>query len=148
MKKTRCSTGPSVLDAEAWRRILVSRNFNKSGEHLGKTIADLTKRLYLYKAGKQLYAFLAYKLIPLYKQSRVRLGLGEVLRRIIGKIVTKLLKIGVLNTTGSLQRYTGQGAGSEAAVHAVYKMFNKEETERVLMVDALNAFNSILKIVT
>lgn len=47
-----------------------------------------------------------------------------------------------------MQRYTGQGAGSEAAVHAVYKMFNKEETERVLMVDALNAFNSILKIVT
>ena len=70
------------------------------------------------------------------------------MRHIIGNIVTKLLKIGVLNVTGSLQRYTGQGAGSEAAVHAVYKMFNKEETERVLMVDALNAFNSILKIVT
>ena len=148
MKKTRCSTGPSVLDAEAWRRILVSRNFNKSGEHLGKTIAGLTKRLYLYKAGKQLDAFLAYKLIPLDKQSGVRLGIGEVLWRIIEKIVTKLLKIGVLNATGSLQRYRGQGAGSEAAVRAVYKMFNKDETERVLMVDALNAFNSILKIVT
>ena len=148
MKKTRCSTGPSVLDAEGWRRILVSRNFNKSGEHLGKTIAGLTKRLYLYKAGKQLDAFLAYKLIPLYKQSGLRLGIEEILRHIIGNIVTKLLKIGVLNVTGSLQRYTGQGAGSEAAVHAVYKMFNKEETERVLMADALNAFNSILKIVT
>ena len=148
MKKTRCSTGPSVLDAEGWRRILVSRNFNKSGEHLRKTIADLTKRLYQYKIGKQLDAFLAYKLIPLDKQSGVRLGIGEVLWRIIEKIVTKLLKIGFLNATGSLQRYRGQGAGSEAAVRAVYKMFNKDETERVLMVDALNAFNSILKIVT
>lgn len=148
MKKTRCSTGPSVLDAEGWRRILVWRNFNKSGEHLRKTIADLTKRLYQYKIGKQLDAFLAYKLIPLDKQSGVRLGIGEVLWRIIEKIVTKLLKIGVLNATGSLQRYRGQGAGSEAAVRAVYKMFNKDETERVLMVDALNAFNSILKIVT
>lgn len=148
MKKTRCSTGPSVLDAEGWRRILVWRNFNKSGEHLRKTIADLTKRLYQYKIGKQLDAFLAYKLIPLGKQSGVRLGIGEVLWRIIEKIVTKLLKIGVLNATGSLQRYRGQGVGSEAAVRAVYKMFNKDETERVLMVDALNAFNSILKIVT
>lgn len=148
MKKTRCSTSPSVLDAEGWRRILVWRNFNKSGEHLRKTIADLTKRLYQYKIGKQLDAFLAYKLIPLDKQSGVRLGIGEVLWRIIEKIVTKLLKIGVLNATGSLQRYRGQGAGSEAAVRAVYKMFNKDETERVLMVDALNAFNSILKIVT
>ena len=148
MKKTRCSTGPSVLDAEGWRRILVWRNINKSGEHLRKTIADLTKRLYQYKIGKQLDAFLAYKLIPLDKQSGVRLGIGEVLWRIIEKIVTKLLKIGVLNATGSLQRYRGQGAGSEAAVRAVYKMFNKDETERVLMVDVLNAFNSILKIVT
>ena len=149
MKKTRCSTGPSVLDAEGWRRKLVSGNFNKSGEHLRKTIADLTKRLYQYKTGKHLDPFLAYKLIPLDKQFGVRpIGIGEVLRRIIGKIIMKLLRIGVLNATRSLQRYTGQGAGSEAAVHAVYKMFNKEETERVLMADALNAFNSILKIVT
>ena len=77
--------------------------------------------------------FLAYKLIPLDKQFGVRpIGIGEVLRRIIGKIIMKLLRIGVLNATRSLQRYTGQGAGSEAAVHAIYKTFNEEETERVL----------------
>ena len=55
----------------------------------------------------------------------------------------KLLKRDVLKATGSLQLCTGQDAGSEAAIHAVYEMFNKESTEAVLMVDASNDFNAI-----
>ena len=34
-------------------------------------------------------------------------------------------------------------AGSEAAVHAIYDIFQKDDTEAVLLVDAENAFNSI-----
>ena len=78
------------------------------------------------------------------KQPGVRpIGIGEVLRRVIGKIVMQLLKRDVLKATGSLQLCAGQDAGSEAAVHTVYEMFNKENTEGVLMVDASNAFNAI-----
>ena len=56
------------------------------------------------------------------------------------KTVQKVLKRDVLMVTGSLQLCRGQGAGSEAAIHAVYEMSNKESTEAVLMVDASNAF--------
>ena len=38
----------------------------------------------------------------------------------------KLLKKDVLKTTGSLQLCARQDAGIEAAIHAVYEMFNKE----------------------
>ena len=95
-------------------------------EHLRKTIADMTKILCPDKIAKHLDAFLACRLIPLDKQSGVRpIGIGEVLRLNIGKIAMKLLKIDVLNATGSLQLCTGQGARSEATVHTASKMFNE-----------------------
>ena len=55
----------------------------------------------------------------------------------------KLLREYVLNATGSMQFCAGQKVGTETAIHAVYEMFNEEDTEAVLMVDASNAFNSI-----
>ena len=55
----------------------------------------------------------------------------------------KLLKRDDLKSTGSFQLCAGQDAGSEAAIHAVYEMFNEESTEAVLMVDASNVFNAI-----
>ena len=78
------------------------------------------------------------------KQPGVRpIGIGEVLRGVIGKIVMKLLKKDVLKATGSLHLCAGQDTDSEAAIHVVYEMFNKKSTEAVLMVDASNAFNAI-----
>ena len=49
----------------------------------------------------------------------------------------------VISSTGSLQVCAGQEAGSEAAIHAMEKIFKEESTEAVLLVDAANAFNSI-----
>ena len=104
----------------------------------------MTKRLCRDNTVKHLEAFLACRLIPLDKKPGVRpIAVGEILRRVIGKIVMKLLKRDVLKATGSLQLCAGQDAGSEAAIHAVYEMFNKESREAVLMVDTSNAFNAI-----
>ena len=97
----------------------------------------MAKRLCQGRSANYLAAFLACKLIPLDKQPGVRpIGIGEVLRRVIGKIVMKLLRKYVLKATGCLQLCAGQDAGSEAAFHAVYDMFNEDDTEAVLMVDA------------
>ena len=80
---------------------------------------------------------------PLDKQPSVRpIGTGEVLRRLIGKRVMKRLRKDILKETGSLRLCAGQDAGSEAAIHAVYDMFNEDNSEVVLAVDASNAFNS------
>ena len=102
-----------------------------------KTIVDMTKRLCQDNTVKHVEAFLACTLIPLDKQPGIGpIGIGEVLRRVIGKI-------NVLEATGSLQFCAGQDAGSEAAIHAVYEMFDKESTEATLMVDASVVFNAI-----
>ena len=71
------------------------------------------------------------------------IGVGETLRRIIGKTVAKVLKNEVADAVGSLQVCAGQDAGCEAAIHALRKIFEQEETEAVMLVDASNAFNSI-----
>ncbi|EDO26574.1 predicted protein [Nematostella vectensis] len=88
---------------------------------------------------------LASRLIPLNKgKSEVRpIGVGEVLRRIIGKCVTKVLKQDIVESSDSLQVCAGQKSGSEAAVHAVYNLFQHEQTDAVMLVDASNAFNSV-----
>ena len=93
IKKTRGSAGLSGLDADGWRQILMSGNFGSSGQDLRKAIADMTKRLCRDNTVKHLEAFLACRLIPLDKQPGVTpIGIGEILRRVIGKIVIKLLK--------------------------------------------------------
>ena len=116
IEKTRGSAGPSGLDADGWRRILMSGNFGSSGEDLRKAISDLTKRLFRDNTVKHLEAFLACRLLPLDKQPGVRpIGIGEILRRVIGKIVMKLLKRDVLKATVSLQFCAGQNAGSEVS---------------------------------
>jgi len=43
--KTKGAAGPSGLDAEAWRRILISKNFGNHGEELCKTIALMARKL-------------------------------------------------------------------------------------------------------
>ena len=47
------------------------------------------------------------------------------------------------DAAGSLQVCAGQEAGSEAVFHAIYDVYQQDETEAVPLVDADNAFNSI-----
>ena len=54
-----------------------------------------------------------------------------------------VLKEEVVSSAGALQVCAGQEAGSEAAIHAMEKIFKEESTEAVLLVDEENAFNSI-----
>ena len=54
-------------------------------------------------------------------------------------IAKKDLKV----ATGSVQVCAGQEAGSEAAIQAIYDVYQQDETEAVLLVDADNALNSI-----
>ena len=49
----------------------------------------------------------------------------------------------IQEAAGSLQLSAGQISGIEAAVHAVDSLFQQEETEAILLVDASIAFNSL-----
>ena len=49
----------------------------------------------------------------------------------------------VQDVAGSVQLRAGQTAGVEAAVHAMGKIFENNDTDAVLLVDASNAINSL-----
>ena len=70
-------------------------------------------------------------------------GVGEILRRIVGKVVVKNIKEDIIEAAGPLQACAGLESGIEASIHAMRKIFEKEETEAVLLVDAENAFNNL-----
>lgn len=67
---------------------------------------------------------------------------GEI-RTIIGKCVTKVTKREVMDASGSLQVCAGQKSGSEAAIHAMREMFEADETDAALLIDASHVFNSL-----
>ena len=147
--RTKGSSGPSGLDSDAWRRMLVSKNFGKFGSDLQKTLVAFAKKLCKENietngTSSSLEAYTSCRLIPLDKSPGVRpIGIGEVLRRIVGKAVISVIKPNILESAGELQLCAGQKSGCEAAVHAMRDIFNEEETDGLLLVDARNAFNSI-----
>ena len=71
------------------------------------------------------------------------IGVGEVLRRIAGKVVMTVIKTDVEETVGSLQACGGQSGGCEAAIHAMRTIYEEESTDAILLIDAANAFNSV-----
>ena len=80
----------------------------------------------------------ACRLIPRDKgEGTVRpSGVGEVLRRIMAKCVMKILKQDVIDASGLLQVCTGLEYGSEAAIHAMRKMFEADDNDAVLLMNA------------
>ena len=54
-----------------------------------------------------------------------------------------ILKKDVQTGVGNLQLCGGHVGGCEVGVHAVVELFNEEDTEGVIQIDASNAFNSI-----
>ena len=53
----------------------------------------------------------------------------------------KVVKEDSQKTAGYLQLCAGQEAGCEATIQAMHKIFESNETEAILIVDAENAFN-------
>ena len=89
-----------------------------------------------------LEAITACRLIAIDKKPGCRpVGIGEVLRRIIGKAVMEVTRDDIRDAVGNLQVCVGQQAGCEAAIHAMREIYEEPECEAVLMVDASNSFN-------
>ena len=147
--RTKGSAGPSGLDADQWRRMLISKHYGTTGKELRTAIAKMTQKLCMNEVPDQnvssLEAYTASRLVPLEKQpSGIRpIGIGEVLRRIIGKTIVNEIRPEIMESSGSLQLCGGQKAGCEAAVHAMNEIYEAEETDAVLFIDASNAFNSL-----
>ena len=71
------------------------------------------------------------------------IGIGEVFRRIVGKAVMMITKHDVQEAAGPLQTCTGLRSGIEASIHFARKVWDEEDTEAIIQVDADNAFNRL-----
>ena len=140
---TNSSAGPSGVNARRWRRLCSS--FQTASTDLCNSLALVARRICTSYVDPQGRAPLtASRLIALDKCLGVRpIAVGEAVRRIIGKAILAVIKLDVLEASGTLQLCAGQKAGSEAAIHTMHQMFENVESEAVLLVDASNAFNSL-----
>ena len=145
---TEGSAGPSGLDAMAWRRLCTS--FGESSNGLCAALALFTKRMSTtYIDPLSLSAYAASRLIPPDKCPGVRpIGVGEVCRRIVGKVIMKYAKAEIRRAVGPVQLCGGFESGCEAAFHTMSEIFQDENTEAMLFVDASNAFNQLNQKVT
>ena len=149
--KTKGGSGPSGLDADGWRKIVVSKSYGKINTDLRRAFANVITKICTEKRSVDtikdetpLEAFLTCRLIPLDKNPGLRpIGVGEVLQRTAGKVVMKVVKEDIKKAARCLQLCAGQEAGCEAAIHAMYKIFESNETKTILIVDAENGFNLI-----
>ena len=120
-------------------------SFKEASSNLCDAIAAVARRLCtsrIYPGA--LSAFFACRLVPLSKHPGVRpIGVGKVVRRIIGKAIIRVVKKDVMLSAGPLQACSGIPSGGKAAVHAVRETFARAGTEGDLLVDASHAFNSL-----
>ena len=136
----------SIFDANGFRQILESKSFKKSGTDLCTAIAAMPPRLCTeFIDPLSIETILANRLIPLDKgKGAVRpIGVGEVMQRIMGKCVMHVTKPDVTDASGSLQVCAGHKSGCEAAIYAMHNIFEVDERDAVLLIDASNAFNAL-----
>ena len=144
--RTKGAAGPSNFDANDWRNLIGSRNYGESSTDLCTAIAKMAKVVATEDLTGEnvLSALMACRLIPLDKNPGLRpIGIGEVLRRIIGKMVVWVLRPDLQEAAGDLQMCVGQEGGCEAGVHAMHTIFQDDNTHGIIQVDANNAFNTI-----
>ena len=120
--------------------------FGNHSLELQKSLARMTRKICSQKLSchDKLEALLVSQLIPLNKSPGVRpieIG-GEVLRRIIGKVVMPVVKKDVVQAD-SLQVCAGQVACVESAIQSMVDLFESDNSAAVLQIDATNASNSL-----
>ena len=93
---------------------------------------------------KSLEAYNACRLITLNKNPGVRpIGVGEVLRRIIGKFIIKRIENDLRFLGDNTQLCLGQKCGIEHAIHSLRSQYEKPDNESVILQYAKNAFNCL-----
>ena len=129
--------GPSRMDEDGWRQILVSRDYGNAGNNLHKAIASFIKKICIKKINdSSLSPLMVSRLIPLNKNLGLRpIGVGEVLRRVMRKVVMSAFSEDVTTVSSD--------AHSEAAIHAMRIIFQHKNSDTLILIDATNAFNNL-----
>ena len=137
------SARPSGLDAEDWRQMCCS--FKDASPHLCNALADTAKCIDVnYVDPWGLEALKECRLIALDKMPGIQpIGVGEVVKRIIGKAILRTVKEDIQRVVGPLQLCAGYENGVEVPSLAMQAVLEQDRAEAVLLVDAVNALNSV-----
>ena len=139
--KTHGRAGPSGLDADDWRRLLSA--FGQTSTNLCKLVAKFAKKpATSIIPPDDLIAYNGCRLVALDKCPGVSpIGIGEVMRRITGRIMVDCIRQDLTSLVGNMQLCLGQKCGIEHAIHSLRYSFDDPENEAILLIDAKNAFN-------
>ena len=137
------SSGPSGLDADALCKMLTS--YGKTSDRLCTVLAEFARCICTDTVDPaHLEAFTAARLIPLDKRPGVRpIAVGEAIRRLVCRTIMRVTERDVLMATAPLQLCVGVPSACEAGVHSMQRLYEQEDVEAILFVDASNAFNSL-----
>ena len=103
--RTKSAAGHSCIDARGWRRICTS--FQTASHGLCQSLAILARRLCTDPQG--LAPLMACRLIALDKNPGVRpIGLGEMARCIITKVVLNITRGDIQDAAGSINSVQGR----------------------------------------
>ena len=141
-KITQGVSGPSGMDADGWRQILVSKDYGDTVNDLHKAVTSLIEKICMEEIDdSSLSSLMASRLVPLNKNPGLRsIGVGEVLQQVKGKVVMRIFSEHV-TTASSDAQMCGRSSDSEVAIHAMRRMFQQKNSDAVILVDAANAFN-------
>ena len=119
--------------------------FKDTSSDLCGAVAKLARRLCTeYVDPEPLLALLSNRGIAIDKCPGLRpVGVGEMMRRIVGKAVMEVTREDVQRAVGPLQLCAGQLGGVEAAIHSMRSFFSDDDNDGILLIDADNAFNRI-----
>ena len=142
--------GPGGCDAGHWKDVLL--RYDAHSLRLRDAVATLARWLLnTITPWDSIRALVANRLIALDKCPGARpIGIGETLRRIIGKVVCLTTRVDAELACGTDQLCDGVKGGIKGAVHAMNDLFalhsNSATGWGVLFVDASNAFNTINRV--
>ena len=143
IKAKHGAAGVSGASTELWHKMV--SNFKDTSSELCSALAIAAERIATeFIHPDELSVFLANRGLPFDKCPGLRpIGIGEVLRRIIGKTILKVCRSEITRAAGSIQLCAGQSAGVEAAIYALKAMFEADEHDGILLIDASNSFNEL-----
>jgi hypothetical protein len=141
--RTKGGAGVSQQEDILWHKMVTAHK--DSSTSLCNAVAHVACRLateFVDPLG--LEALLANRGIAIDKCPGLRpVGVGEIVRRIIGKAIMTVTGEKVQESVGALQLCAGQPAGVESAIHAMRGFLDEDESDGILLIDADNAFNRI-----
>ena len=111
-----------LMDPQVWMQISGGRiltQFDQQSVEISKTLAKVAQKTSTEILSHELLEpYIACRLIELDKNPRVGpIGIGEVIRRIIGRTITKCLKSKIMVLGSNYQLCLGQNCGIEYAIY-------------------------------